>query len=428
MEAFAKHSVHKPPMSIQSLWACDVNQACRAWLQQHLRPKHVFIDMNARLWRDDAITMRGKDAQPVTFTRAEANLDLYVVGFMCTPFSDKGLRQGWQDEASNTFISAIRTLKTLRPRVAVFENVTGLERTGCLEEVERILKLVPGYTYRVLRLNSKNFGVPQHRNRLYIVMLKTADLASPPQQCHRNICQIVANCYHTAAPFTKWLAEAGLPLAAPTPCPPTVSSSSTLPTSCMCGPRAICPMHPCQCILCKKFGEDKKKCVWRQHILQRVKQPLERRRTRAYLKMWRQVRKNPSLKQPPTYLQLLNARGRALTLTSPRERCMLQALGSVQNLVSENTILDISQSISRVALRSDGCVPTLTTTCGNLFVPSRAVALDHKQLLALQGICPDLAAAVECTPEQICKMAGNAMTLPLVGTVLVAALSQLIPQ
>ena len=107
---------------------------------------------------------------------------------------------------------------------------------------------------------------------------------------------------------------------------------------------------------------------------------------------------------------------------------MLQALGSVQNLVSENTILDISQSISRVALRSDGCVPTLTTTCGNLFVPSRAVALDHKQLLALQGICPDLAAAVECTPEQICKMAGNAMTLPLVGSVLVAALSQLIPQ
>jgi site-specific DNA-cytosine methylase len=52
----------------------------------------------------------------VDIERGSASLDFYVVGFMCTPFSPKGKRQGWADEAAKTLFSAMRTVGALRPK------------------------------------------------------------------------------------------------------------------------------------------------------------------------------------------------------------------------------------------------------------------------------------------------------------------------
>lgn len=111
----------------------------------------------------------------------------------------------------------------------------------------------------------------------------------------------------------------------------------------------------------------------------------------------------------------------------PRERVTLDVLQRAQNLMTENCVLDLSQSLGRNAIRKDGLVPTLATACGRLFVPLQGTCLTANQRLALQGHNPADYEVEAFTPAELFRLAGNAMGVPVVGTVLAAAISQLQP-
>jgi site-specific DNA-cytosine methylase len=104
---------------------------------------------------------------------------------------------------------------------------------------------------------------------------------------------------------------------------------------------------------------------------------------------------------------------------------LLDVLGVTVNLFNHKAILDLSQSISRVGLRVDGTTPTLTSTCGRLYVPSRGVMLTPQNCLALQGIRVTEADISDFSPCELYKMAGNAMSVPVVGSVMWAAVCEL---
>ena len=87
------------------------------------------------------------------------------------------------------------------------------------------------------------------------------------------------------------------------------------------------------------------------------------------------------------------------------------------NLFDKCAILDLSQNIGRVALRKDGRTPTLTSTCEHLFVPSLGTKLTPQQVLALQGINVTTADISRFSAAEVFKMAGNAMSVPVVGAV-----------
>ncbi len=90
----------------RSIFACDLAPASRTWLQRHCKPGHLFADITKRVFGKDYIVARTVEGHAVQLTRHDANLDLYVAGFMCTPFSDKGQRAGWKD-ASTKYSCAV---------------------------------------------------------------------------------------------------------------------------------------------------------------------------------------------------------------------------------------------------------------------------------------------------------------------------------
>ena len=103
--------------------------------------------------------------------RALPNFDLLVAGFPCQAFSVAGLRQGLDDTRGTLFFDIARILDNKRPRHFLLENVKGLLSHNRGETFQTILKVLTdlGYDVEWEILNSKNFGVPQNRERVYII-------------------------------------------------------------------------------------------------------------------------------------------------------------------------------------------------------------------------------------------------------------------
>lgn len=97
--------------------------------------------------------------------------DLFVGGFPCQAFSVAGKRLGFDDTRGTLFFEVARLLKAKRPRHLVLENVKGLLSHDGGKTFATILGVLSdlGYFVEWQVLNSKNFGVPQNRERIYIV-------------------------------------------------------------------------------------------------------------------------------------------------------------------------------------------------------------------------------------------------------------------
>jgi DNA (cytosine-5)-methyltransferase 1 len=97
--------------------------------------------------------------------------DLLVGGFPCQAFSIAGKRQGFNDTRGTLFFDVARILKDKRPGYFIFENVKGLLSHDTGKTFQTILTVLTdiGYELQWQVLNSKNFGVPQNRERVFIV-------------------------------------------------------------------------------------------------------------------------------------------------------------------------------------------------------------------------------------------------------------------
>lgn len=99
------------------------------------------------------------------------DFDLLVGGFPCQAFSVAGKRAGFNETRGTLFFDIARILKHKRPRHLVLENVKGLLSHGGGKTFSTIIGVLTDLGYRVewQVLNSKDFGVPQNRERVYIV-------------------------------------------------------------------------------------------------------------------------------------------------------------------------------------------------------------------------------------------------------------------
>ena len=99
------------------------------------------------------------------------NFDLLVGGFPCQAFSVAGKQRGFDDTRGTLFFDVARILKHKKPKHFILENVKGLLSHDNGRTMQTILGVLSdlGYEYQWEVLNSKNFGVPQNRERVYIV-------------------------------------------------------------------------------------------------------------------------------------------------------------------------------------------------------------------------------------------------------------------
>lgn len=99
------------------------------------------------------------------------DFDVLCAGFPCQAFSAAGSRKGFADTRGTLFFEVERILKAKKPKGFILENVEGLvnhDRGKTLKVIiEHLTALGYNVTYAVL--NSKYFGVPQERKRIYIV-------------------------------------------------------------------------------------------------------------------------------------------------------------------------------------------------------------------------------------------------------------------
>lgn len=99
------------------------------------------------------------------------DFDALVGGFPCQSFSIAGKRKGFDDTRGTMFFEICRILKQKQPRLVLFENVKGLLSHDQGRTFTTIIASLDelGYDLQWQLLNSKNFGVPQNRERVFIV-------------------------------------------------------------------------------------------------------------------------------------------------------------------------------------------------------------------------------------------------------------------
>lgn len=99
------------------------------------------------------------------------DFELLVGGFPCQAFSIAGKRKGFDDTRGTLFFEIARILADKRPKYLVLENVKGLLSHEGGETFQTIIGVLTdlGYFVEWQVLNSKNHGVPQNRERVFII-------------------------------------------------------------------------------------------------------------------------------------------------------------------------------------------------------------------------------------------------------------------
>lgn len=99
------------------------------------------------------------------------DFDMLCGGFPCQAFSIAGKRRGFNDTRGTLFFEIARIIEVKRPKIIFLENVKGLLNHNKGETFSIIIQTLSelGYGVQWMVLNSKFFGVPQNRERVFIV-------------------------------------------------------------------------------------------------------------------------------------------------------------------------------------------------------------------------------------------------------------------
>lgn len=131
-------------------WACDINKNSK---------KTYDANHSCEKWYDDITTI---DLNTLEY------VDLYVFGFPCQAFSYAGKQLGQKDDRGLLINYSIKIINKVKPKYFLFENVKGLLSKKFSEFFSYIVEsLSADYDFRHAVLDSQNFGLPQHRERVF---------------------------------------------------------------------------------------------------------------------------------------------------------------------------------------------------------------------------------------------------------------------
>lgn len=144
-------------LNYKIVFAGDINDNCKA-------SYFANYDISPETWHSDIHQFNAKPYRN--------QVDLLVGGAPCQTFSIVGNRKGFEDTRGTLFREFARIIRECKPKVFLFENVQGLynhDNGQTWEVVSNTFKDYCGYHIYFRRLNSKNYGIPQHRERLYCI-------------------------------------------------------------------------------------------------------------------------------------------------------------------------------------------------------------------------------------------------------------------
>lgn len=97
--------------------------------------------------------------------------DILLAGFPCQAFSIAGHRKGFKDTRGTLFFDVARIVQYHKPKVVFLENVKGFKNHDNGNTFSTVKKTLEDMKYKVFSkvLNARDFGLPQNRERIYII-------------------------------------------------------------------------------------------------------------------------------------------------------------------------------------------------------------------------------------------------------------------
>lgn len=147
------------------IFSSDIDKFVIQSIKANYDPEIIFGDPDG-LYPNGDITKRDIKDVP--------DIDFYVAGFPCQPFSFAGRRKGFEHKSGNVFWSCLELIETKKPKYFILENVKGLlsnnkgETWRIIWDAISDLKSI-GYTTGWKVLNTCDYGIPQNRERVFIV-------------------------------------------------------------------------------------------------------------------------------------------------------------------------------------------------------------------------------------------------------------------
>ncbi|CAL1173963.1 unnamed protein product [Cladocopium goreaui] len=353
--------------------------------------------------------------------------DLYISGFTCKLFSqespsrynhpsvDSMFTNPVFEDRALPFLETSRYIRSHRPRIALLENVA-----GCLKQGSKVsadsdggyktpmeflmkgelprsgedtpepvgLALIPGYSVRVFTVRSKDFGIPQTRTRLYFLMLRD-DLPAVSAQTFDHIHLLIKR-------FQDAILDKG---------------GSTIWDAIRYAKNAKHNFEPAAA-----HGT-------------RVPAPFEKIASGRMREQMTEARKQLGLSEADesTYREYtLQCRKKDVNWgigLNAREAEQLDLIWHLTPADQRGSLVtDVIKSLPRRCIRTDGLSPTLTTN-SKIYDFQSGALLDGPALLALHGFRLDLLNMGKTFKPSLYRMlSGNAMSVPVVGAFLTAAL------
>lgn len=385
-------------LHVDHLFACDVDYASREFIARNCMPTALFCDLLAR----DVMSHCLRAEMPRVVPN---NLDIYVAGFPCKDFSLlNSNRPGLNGPHATIFHGVVRYITLHQPRTYVLENVWGLTlsqkgQEAPIHEIMRTLRAIPDYQVRAWTVNTLDYYLPQNRKRIYIVGVHTrkASLRRPLEKWRPLLRSLerrtkaMAHDYllddeqpEVRAEYERLLGKQRL---APAPAAPLLDRPD----------HDVSPEPAC------KFRRSGLGWVKRHRLV----------RTRMGLRSNVQVVKDIERSwakflstRARDHLEIAGAHAFRLTGRKPEE----------SDFVSE-----VSRGVG-FGNCMDKVSPCVTPAC-RLWIFNRWRWLIGKEKMALQGFPVDSLDLGGLSESEISTLAGNAMSVPVVGAILFLVLA-----
>ncbi len=141
------------------IFACDNDKFCKESYMAN-------YDLKDEDWYGDIKTLQT--------AKYKGQVDILCGGSPCQSFSVLGKRKGFEDERGQLFFDFARVIKEVEPKVFIFENVRNLLSHNKGKSFDIVLQSFKdlGYDVHYQTLNALDYGIPQKRDRLFIVGFK----------------------------------------------------------------------------------------------------------------------------------------------------------------------------------------------------------------------------------------------------------------
>jgi len=146
-----------------------------------LNTKIVFASDNDKFVKESYFTNYNignenwySDVHNIDGSKYLNKVDLLVGGSPCQSFSMVGKRKGFDDTRGTLFYEFARVIKESQPKVFIYENVKGLvnhDKGNTFETIKATFNEL-GYKYYYKLMNAKDYGMAQHRERIFVVGFK----------------------------------------------------------------------------------------------------------------------------------------------------------------------------------------------------------------------------------------------------------------